>query len=123
MSENSILPQEIGHSLNKVRGLIRSYSGLYCDEDLARDVLKLCDEAMRSPQPSTRVREVRRLVHECCVKLVRDADRFSIRDPALIARSRARAIAAVDMLQDALLEQAKADVVPRSGSFLRRRSL
>lgn len=123
MSESSILRQEIRHSLSHVRRRINSHSGLYSDEDLVRDILKVCDEMVRSSQPSTRLQEVRRLVHERCARLVRDADRFSTRDPALIARSRAKAIAAIDLLQDALFELHKPEEVAGRGSFLRMRSL
>lgn len=124
MSEDIILRQEIRRSLSHVRRLIHSYSGLYPNEDLARDVLEACDEMLRPTRPSRRIQEIRRLVHERCAKLARDADRFSMRDPASIARARAKAVSAVDMLQDALLELSRAEQeIPRPGSFLRRRSL
>ncbi|KLK91813.1 hypothetical protein AA309_18275 [Microvirga vignae] len=124
MSDDSILRQEIRHSLSGVRGMIRSYSGLYSSEDLARDVLKICDDMAQSSQSTPRLKEARSLVQERCVKLVRDADRFSARDPAVIAASRAQAVASIDVMQDALFEMRKAEIAaPRIGALLRRRSL
>jgi hypothetical protein len=124
MNEDSILRQEIRYSLSRARGMIHSYSGLYSSEDLARDVLKICDEVVWACPPTPRMKEARRIVQERCVKLARDADRFSRRDPAVIAASRAQAFASIDLLQDALLEMRKAQLgSPRIGALLRRRSL
>jgi hypothetical protein len=124
MNDDSILRQEIRYSLSGVRSLIRSYSGLYPGEDLARDVLRACDETAYARQPTPRLREARRVVHERCMKLARDADRFSMRDPATIAASRAQAFASIDILQDALFEIRKAEIgSPRIGALLRRKSL
>lgn len=124
MSDDSILRQEIRHALSGVRSMIRSYSGLYSGEDLARDVLKICDDMARSSWPTRRLKEARCVVQEHCMKLARDADRFSVRDPAVIAASRAQAIASIDVMQDALFEMRKAEITaPRIGALLRRRSL
>lgn len=124
MSDDSILRQEIRHALSGVRSMIRSYSGLYSGEDLARDVLKICDDMARSSRPTRRLKEARCVVQEHCMKLARDADRFSVRDPAVIAASRAQAIASIDVMQDALFEMRKAEITaPRIGALLRRRSL
>ncbi|PVE21331.1 hypothetical protein DC522_27210 [Microvirga sp. KLBC 81] len=124
MSDDSILRQEIRHSLSGARSMIRSYSGLYSGEDLARDVLKICDDMVRSSQPTPRLKEARSIVQQCCVKLARDADRFSARDPAVIAASRAQAAASIDVMQDALFEMRRAEIgAPRIGALLRRRSL
>lgn len=124
MSEDSILRQEIQHSLSEIRRQIHSYSGLYANEDLTRDVLQACDEMAKSIEPSPRFKEARRLVREHCARLTRDADRFSMRDPSMIAASRAKAIASIDLMQDTLFELRRAGVsFPRLGCFLRRRSL
>jgi len=124
MSDDSILRQDIRHSLSRARSLIRSYSGLYAGEDLAREVLRICDETAQAFHSTPRLKEARRVVQERCAKLVRDADRFSMRDPATIAASRAQAFASIDVLQDALFELRKAEAgVPRIGALLRRRSL
>lgn len=123
MNDEAILRQEIRDSLSGVRGLIRSYSGLYSGEDLTRDVLKVCDEIARACPPTARLQEARRIVQERCAKLARDADRFSARDPATIAASRAQAFASIDTLQDALLDMRRAETAaPRIGALLRRRS-
>lgn len=124
MSDESILRQEIRHSLRRARSLIGSYSGLYSSEDLARDVLMVCDEMALSSQATPRLREARRLVQERCAKLERDADRFSMRDPTTIAASRAQAFASIDLLQDALLDIRRNETgAPRIGALLRKRSL
>lgn len=124
MNDDSILRQEIRRSLSGIRNLVRSYTGLYPGEDLACDVLKACDEMARPSHLSPRLLEARRIVQARCSKLARDADRFSVRDPAVIASSRAQAFAAIDVLQDALFELRRAEQgAPRLGSLLRRRSL
>jgi hypothetical protein len=124
MNDDTILRQELRHSLSGARSMIRSYSGLYSGEDLARDVLRVCDQAARSSAPTPRLKAARSVVLERCVKLARAADRFSVRDPAAIAASRAQAVAAIDFIQDALLEMRKAEIgSPRIGALLRRRSL
>jgi len=123
MHDDSILRQEIRNSLSRARSLIRSYSGLYSSEDLARDVLTVCDELARTLHPTPRLKEARRVIQERCAKLVRDADRFSMRDPLTIAASRAQAFASIDILQDVLFEMYKAEAgAPRIGPLLRRRS-
>jgi len=124
MNDDSVLRQEIRHSLSGVRSMIRSYSGLYSGEDLARDVLRVCDEMAQSSKPTPRLKAARNAVLERCVKLARAADRFSVRDPAAIAASRAQAVASIDFMQDALFEMRKAEMgIPRIGALLRRRSL
>jgi hypothetical protein len=123
MSDDNILRREIRHSLSGVRSMIRSYSGLYPGEDLARDVLTICDGMAQSSEPSPRLKAARSVVLERCVKLARAADRFSARDPAAIAASRAQAVASIDIMQDALFEMRRAEVeTPRIGALLRRRS-
>ena len=74
--------------------------------------------------PHPRLQEARRLVEDRCRRLAQDTDRFALRDPAVIAVSRAQAMAAIDMLQDVVFEWRKARMkVPSSGRLLRRRSL
>jgi len=124
MSEDGILRQDLRQALNDVRRLIQAYSGLYAGEDVVGDVLGACDRIAKTARSSPRFEEARRLVYERCAQLVSDADRFSMRDPASIARSRARALAAVDMLQDTLFDLFKTETrsLPQR-SFLKRRSL
>ena len=123
MGNDNILREEIRYSLGFIRSLINNYSGLYSGENLAGDVLRFCDE-MVSPEANARVEEARRVVEERCTRLAQAADRFADRDPALIAESRAKADAAIDMLQDAVFEWRKARApVASSGRLLRRKSL
>lgn len=124
MSSDKVLRQEIRYSLSYIRSMIDSYSGLYPGENLARDVLRFCDEMTGIPTPHPRLQEARRLVEDRCRRLALDTDRFALRDPAAIAASRAQAMAAIDMLQDVVFEWRKARMtVPSSGLLLRRKSL
>jgi hypothetical protein len=124
MSSDTVLRQEIRYSLGYIRSMIDSYSGLYPGENLARDVLRFCDEMTGIDAPHPRLQEARRLVEDRCRRLAQDTDRFAMRDPAAIADSRAKAIAAIDMLQDVVFEWRKAHMtVPSSGRLLRRKSL
>jgi len=124
MSNDTMIRQEIRYSVGLIRGLIRNYSGLYAGEDLAADVLRYCDEMAGREASSPRLKEARRIVAERCRHLAQAADRFSQRDPAFIAIARARADAAVDLLQDAIFECRKSRMpVPSSGRLLRRKSL
>ncbi|MBB3018255.1 alkanesulfonate monooxygenase SsuD/methylene tetrahydromethanopterin reductase-like flavin-dependent oxidoreductase (luciferase family) [Microvirga lupini] len=124
MSSDTVLRQEIRYSLGYVRSMIDNYSGLYSGENLARDVLRFCDEMTDAGTPHPRLQAARRLVEDRCRRLARDTDRFALRDPAVIAVSRAQAMAAIDMLQDVVFEWRKARMtVPSSGRLLRRKSL
>jgi len=124
MSSETLLRQEIRQSLGFVRGLIDHYSGLYAGENLTRDVLRFCDEMADADEPDVRLKEARRVVEERCLQLAQATDRFSQRDPALIATSRAQAVAAIDLFQDAAFEYRKTRTVfPSSGRLLRRKSL
>ncbi len=124
MRNEAILRQEIRDTLGFVRGLIHHYSGLYSSENLTRDVLEFCDVMTADGAPCPRLEEARRLVEERCSRLAQAADRFARRDPAQIAASRAQAVAAIDLLQDAVFEWRKARIPsPSSGHLLRRKSL
>ncbi|MBJ6125957.1 hypothetical protein [Microvirga splendida] len=123
MSRDTLLRQEIRYSLGYIRSMINNYSGLYSGENLARDVLRFCDEMAGSGASHPRLQEARRLVEERCRRLAQDTDRFALRDPASIAASRAQAMAAIDMLQDVVFEWRRARMpVPSSGRLLRRKS-
>jgi alkanesulfonate monooxygenase SsuD/methylene tetrahydromethanopterin reductase-like flavin-dependent oxidoreductase (luciferase family) len=124
MSSDTVLRQEIRYSLGYIRSMIDNYSGLYSGENLARDVLRFCDEMTDAGASHPRLQEARRLVEDRCRRLAHDTDRFALRDPAVIAASRAQAMAAIDMLQDVVFEWRKARLtVPSSGRLLRRKSL
>jgi hypothetical protein len=123
MSKDAILRQEIRSSLGFVRSMIDNYSGLYPGENLTRDVLRFCDEMTSAGVPHARLREARRLVEERCRQLAQATDRYAMRDPAAIAASRIQAMAAIDMLQDAVFEWRRAHIaVPSTGRLLRRKS-
>ena len=124
MSSETLLRQEIRHSLGFVRGLIDHYSGLYSGENLTSDVLRICDEMTDADEPDSRLMEARRMDEERCRRLTQAADRFTQRDPEAIAASRAQAVAAIDLFQDATFEWRKTrTVLPSSGRLLRRKSL
>jgi hypothetical protein len=124
MSSETLLRQEIRHSLGFVRSMIDHYSGLYSGEDLTQDVLSFCDGMIRPEEPNPRLREARRVVEERCRQLALATDRFANRDPASIAAMRAQAVAAIDVFQDAAFEWHKARAAARSsGCLLRRKSL
>ena len=107
MSSETLLRQEIRHSLGFVRSLIDHYSGLYSGENLTSDVLRICDEMTEAEEPDSRLMEARRMVEERCRQLTQAADRFTQRDPEAIAASRAQAVAAIDLFQDADLRMAQ----------------
>lgn len=124
MNNDILLRQEIRNSLSIVRALIKEYSGLYSAEDLTRDVLQVCDDVAVPVRAERRLEEARRMVAERCNRLAYTANRFASRDPALIASSRAQAVAAIDALQDAVFELRRScQPEPSRGPVLRRRSL
>ena len=124
MNNDTLLRQEIRTSLSIVRALIKEYSGLYSAEDLTRDVLRVCDDVAVPVKAEKRLEEARRVVAEKCNRLAHLANRFTTRDPAMIASSRAQAVAAVDALQDAIFELRRTcRLEPSRGPVLRRRSL
>lgn len=124
MSSDTLLRQEFRYSLNNVRSRIRSFTGLYSNESLTCDVLHACDEMMLLIGPDTRLDELRLVIEDRCTRLAQVADRFSDRDPTAIATARAQAIAAIDLLQDALFRLCRSNAPdPRQCGLLRRRSL
>lgn len=124
MSNDNAQRQKLRLSLNAARSQIRGYTGLYSDENLVQDVLRICDGLIVTIEPNHRIQEARVLVDERCRRLAHAADRFSGRDPVVIAASRMQAIAAVDMFQDAVLDYYKAIARnPGLGLLLRGKSL
>ncbi len=123
MNSDTALRQEIRYSFNDVRSRIGSYTGLYSNEDLTREVLRACDQMLVLAARDPCLEEAKRVVEERCRRLAEVTDRFADRDPAVIAVSRAQAIAAVDLLQDAIFRLRRASApVPRIGGLLRQRS-
>jgi len=121
---DTVSRQELKSLLDGARAKIRSHTGLYPDEDLARDVLRLCDAATLRVKPHPRLREARRIVEDRCNRLAQATDRFAVRDIAAIGMSKAQAVAAIDVLQDVVLGLCKTDDPGRGlGPLLKRRSL
>jgi len=124
MTDDSALRHVIKRCLDRARGRIAAYTGLYPDEDLMSDVLRACHEAAAKDTKNQSLEDARHAVETRCLHLVQAADRFAVRDLATIAAARARAVAAVDTFQDAALEARRAgDVRQRPGSLLKKRAL
>ena len=124
MSDDRLLREEIRRPLDGARSRIRRYTGLHPDEDLVREVLHMCNAVMARADADPRLREISETVMARCQRLAQVTNRFAERDLASIAKARAQAVAAVDMLQDVVFEWRKARMtVPSSGRLLRRKSL
>lgn len=124
MGSDTALRQEIRSSLDDARRRIRSYMGLYSNENLIRDVLRACDDTTVRVDPAPQLDEARRIIEDRCRRLVQVTDRFTDRDPAVIGTARAQAIAAIDMLQDTVFRLRKVHTTdPRLCGLLRRPSL
>lgn len=107
MNDDNALRARVKLCLDEARNRIGGHTGLYRDEDLVRDVLGICDRVAAWSEPGPRIGEARRHVEHRCNLVAIVADRFGHRDPALIGTARAQAIAAIDVFQDAVLEQNK----------------
>lgn len=124
MSSDNLLRQEVRESLGDVRRRIRGFTGLYSDENLIREVLSACYEVAAGCRDDARMQNVMQIVTDRCRRLAYVTNRFADRDPVVISAVRAQAIAAVDLLQDAVFEARKSHLpAPRLGGLLRRRSL
>lgn len=124
MNNDHTLRQEIRSSLSIVRTLIKDYSGLYSAEDLTQEVLRACDGIAGPGKVDQRLEDAKRMVAERCNRLACTANRFTVRDPTLIAASRAQAVAAIDALQDTIFDLRRScRFEPSRGRFLKRRSL
>lgn len=122
MNDDAALRSRVKVLLDEARRRIEAHTGLYRDEDLARDVLRICDEVAAWSEPGPRIEEVRRHVEHRCNLVAMVADRFGHRDPALIGTARAQAVAAIDVFQDAVLGQSRdAARAQPSGYRLKRR--
>ena len=114
--------QEIRKSSDDARIRVRAFTGLYTDEDLANDVLSICDDVLVHIGTSPRLDELRQEVEVRCQRLADVTNRFSSRDPAVIAAARMQVIAAIDQIQDAALERVMASSSQGLPAVLRRRS-
>jgi hypothetical protein len=124
MSDDRLLREGIRLSLDDARAMIRSHTGLYPEENLTCGVLNLCDAVTTWSSDDPRIAEARGMVQMRCTRLAQVADRFAERDLASIAIARAQAIAAIDVLQDAVLDlhRTGSSRPPSAGALLRRRS-
>jgi hypothetical protein len=123
MSSDTALGQEIRYSFDDARNRIRAYTGLYPNEDLIRDVQCICDRIALQVAPDSCFKEAIRHIEERCSQLAQAASRFAERDPAVIAAARAKAIAAIDRLQDAVFRVRRGSAPdPRLYGLLRQRS-
>jgi hypothetical protein len=124
MNDNAAFRQQIRSILNGARAKVHDYTGLYADEDLTSDVLRVCDSLMEVVASGPRLEQARVTVEDRCRRLAQATDRFIPRDLASISKARAQAVAAIDALQDAALELCKADNSARHmGPLLKRRSV
>ncbi len=115
--------QEIRSLLGTARGRVRAFTRLYADEDLANEVLSACDEALVLAGTSPRLDELRQVVESRCQQLAEVTNRFSARDPVVIAAARMQVVIAIDQMQDAALEHLEAATSQRPQGLLKRRSL
>ncbi len=90
--------------MEAARAYVSAFTGLYSDEDLAQEVLAACDEVVVVAGSSARLHELRRVVEARCRRLTEVTNRFSARDPVVIAAARVQVIVAIDQIQDAALE-------------------
>lgn len=113
MGDDRMLRQEIRLPLDIARTQVRRHTGLYPDEDLTRDVLGICDEVLTFVPMTPNLRDAREAVEAGCIRLSQLSDRFSERNLTAISKARAQAIAAIDRLQDVLLERRRFECGPR----------
>jgi hypothetical protein len=113
MSDDVEFRREIKHVFDGVRIRIGSYTGLYADEDLLQDLQQACGDLLRTVAPEPRLDVAMHALEDRCRHLAKVTDRFAERDPDVIATARAQAVAAVDMLQDAIFDLRKAEMEQR----------
>lgn len=107
MNDDGALRTTVKLLLDEARRRVAGHTGLYRDEDIVADVLRVCDEAAAWSEPGPRIEEARRHVEHRCNLVAMVADRFGQRDPGLIGTARAQAVAAIDVFQDAVLGQSR----------------
>jgi hypothetical protein len=117
------LREEIKRVLDGARAVVRDYTGLDARQDLAAEVMTICERALPCLESGARLQEAKRLLAERCAQLARVSDRFVERDPAAIGAVRILTLAALDTFQDAVFERRKLDAQPRgSASLLRKQA-
>ena len=115
--------ERIRKLLDTIRGRVQVFTGLYSDEDLANEVLSVCDEVLVLAGTSPQLSELRQVVEARCHTLAEVTNRFSARDPAVIAAARMQVVVALDQIQDAALEHFNASTSQGPTGLLRRRSV
>ncbi|MDF2811109.1 MAG: hypothetical protein K0S56_2140 [Microvirga sp.] len=116
--------RQIKLALDRARSQILGYTGLDARADLIGAVLAACADAAFGVAPHSELEEALRRIAHRCQTLGDVTDRFVVRDFELIARSRRRAIAAVDLFQDVISGRAKGGVAPQlsAAGLLRERA-
>ena len=117
------LPNQIRSLCDAARARVRVFTGLYSDENIADEVLSICDEVQVLAGTSPRLTALRQVVEARCQTLAEVTDRFSARDPAVIAAARMQVVVAIDQLQGAAIELLEVEASQKLLGLLRRRSL
>jgi hypothetical protein len=117
------LQNQVRSLFDAVRDRVRVFTGLYSDEDLANEVLSVCDEVLVLAGTSPQLSELRQVVEARCHTLAEVTNRFSARDPAVIAAARMQLVVALDQIQDAALEHLQASASQRHTGLLKRWSV
>lgn len=112
--------RQIKLALDRARNQIWDYTGLDGRDDLIVAVLAACSDAAAEVAPHSDLGEGLRRITDRCQRLVDVTSRFVVRDFELIALSRGRAIAAVDLFQDVITESHKRAAPPLSAARLLR---
>ncbi len=84
---------------------MRALTGLYADENLANEILSICDVVLVGVGTSPDLDQLRQDVGTCCERLADATNRYSCRDPTVIAAARVQVIVALEKIQDAALER------------------
>jgi hypothetical protein len=122
MTSDTQQRQEIRSAFDDARAKVGAFTGLYADEDLANDMLSICDEVLARVGTSPRLDQLRQVVETCCQRLANVTNRYSSRDPTVIAAARVQVIVALDQIQDAALDRLIGSSHSSSHGMLRQRS-
>ena len=122
MTSDTQQRQEIRSAFDDARAKVGAFTGLYADEDLANDILWICDEILARVGTSPRLDQLRQAVEACCQRLADVTNRYCRRDPTVIAAARMQVIVELDQIQDAALERLIGSTPSSSYGMLRQRS-
>lgn len=112
--------RQIKLALDRAGNRILAYTGLDVRDDLIGAVLAACSDAAAEVAPDADLEEGLRRIADRCQRLIEVTSRFVVRDFELIALSRRRAIAAVDLFQDVITGSHKRAAPPLSAARLLR---